>query len=261
MNAPLLFLHGWAMNGAVFDDIATRLGAGFDCHAPDLPGHGARAGEEPSLERCVAVAQEEIARLDRPVLIGWSMGAAVAWRYIARHGAQDLGGLITIDMSPRLLPDHDWRFGLIGHSAEQTLATSAKIEPQWAHMVGSILRNMYAPGFTPKDGSEGLRDWLLRQDPATLRPLWDDLVALDERDTAAAIDLPYLVCAGAHSRLYDPEVAHWIAGKSPEAQVAIFQNSGHSPHLEEPEAFCDAIRRFVAARVVEARQAGASSTR
>lgn len=257
MTVPLLFLHGWAMNGAVFDDIAARLGAGFDCHAPDLPGHGARAQDEPSLARCVDVLHAALDGLDRPIVVGWSMGAAVAWRYIARHGTQALGGLVTIDMSPRLLPDHDWRFGLLGHSAEQTLATSAKIEPQWAHMVGNILRNMYAPGFDPTDGSDGLREKLLAQDPATLRPLWDDLVALDERETAACVDIPYLVCAGAKSRLYDPEVAQWIAGQNPQAQVAVFENAGHSPHLEEPEVFCDAIRRFVAVRVDEADKAAA----
>ena len=257
MSVPLLFLHGWAMNGAVFDDIASRLGSDFDCHAPDLPGHGARVDEAPSLDHCAAVAREEIALLDRPILIGWSMGAAAAWRYIAQHSTQDLGGLITIDMSPRLLPDHDWPFGLLGHSAEQTIATSAKIEPQWAHMVGNILRNMFARGFELTDGTEALRHELLAQDPARLRPLWDDLVALDERETAAAADIPYLVCAGAKSRLYDPDVAQWIAGRNPGAEVAIFENSGHSPHLEEPEAFCDEIRRFFAARVDEAYEAAA----
>jgi pimeloyl-[acyl-carrier protein] methyl ester esterase len=261
MSIPLLFLHGWAMRGAVFDDLAARLGVDFDCHAPDLPGHATRSTEPPRLKRCVAVTHEAIEQLDRPILVGWSMGAAVAWRYIAQHGTQTLRGLVTIDMSPRLLPDHDWHFGLLEHSAEQTLATSVKIEPHWTRMVGNILRNMYAPGDTPQDDGDALRNWLLAQDPATLRPLWDDLVALDERQTIPRINVPYLVCAGAQSRLYDPDVARWIAGQSPKAHVAIFDHSGHSPHLEEPEAFCDAIRRFVAAHPDKAPKTGAVAPR
>lgn len=261
MSIPLLFLHGWAMNGAVFDDVAARLGPGFDCHAPDMPGHGSRAAEKPSLEGCVAVTQEAMRQLDRPVLIGWSMGAAVAWRFIAQHGTQDLGGLITIDMSPRLLPDTDWTYGLRGQSAHQILATSSKIEPQWAHMVGNILRNMFAPGFDGTDDFDKLRGSVSAQNPATLRPLWDELVAIDERQTIAAVDIPYMVCAGAQSRLYDPKVAHWIAGQSSQAEVCLFEHAGHSPHLEEPAAFCDAIRRFVVARVEVVHQAGASATR
>jgi pimeloyl-[acyl-carrier protein] methyl ester esterase len=88
---------------------------------------------------------------------------------------------------------------------------------------------------------------LLGQDPVVLRPLWDDLVAMDARDTIAKIALPYLVCTGAQSRLYSREVADWIAETSEQAHVQSFAHSGHSPHLEEPDAFCDAIRRFVAA--------------
>ncbi|MEC7963902.1 MAG: alpha/beta fold hydrolase, partial [Pseudomonadota bacterium] len=72
--------------------------------------------------------------------------------------------------------------------------------------------------------------------------------AMDMRDTIADIDVPYLVCTGADSRLYREDVAQWIAAQAPQAQVARFAQSGHSPHLEEPEAFCDAICRFVAAQ-------------
>jgi len=82
VTVPVLFLHGWAMNGALFDDIAGRLGTDFDCHAPDLPGHGSRVAAEPSLDNCAAVARQWIERLDRPLLVGWSMGAAVAWRHL-----------------------------------------------------------------------------------------------------------------------------------------------------------------------------------
>ncbi len=244
MSVPIVFLHGWAMNGAIFDEVEARLGPDFDCHAPDLPGHGSLEKDEPSLARCIEVVGKIIYQLDHPILVGWSMGAAVAWQYLAQEGTQSLGGLVTIDMSPRLLPDKKWTFGLGGQNADAVLSTSAKIEFQWRSMVNNILRNMYAPGGVQAPDEHAMRALLLKQDPTTLRPIWDDLVAMDARQSIAAIDIPYLVCAGAQSRLYDPNVAHWIARQSPVAEVQIFQNSGHSPHLEEPDAFCDAIRCF-----------------
>ena len=67
------------MNGTYFDDLVARLGPEFECHAPDLPGHGSRVQDEPSLENCAKVAKDWVDRLDHPVLVGWSMGAAVAW--------------------------------------------------------------------------------------------------------------------------------------------------------------------------------------
>ncbi|WP_170450515.1 alpha/beta fold hydrolase [Ruegeria arenilitoris] len=245
MSVPLVFLHGWAMNGAVFDGVKTQLGPGFDCYAPDLPGHGSREMDEPSLAGCVEVASEIINQLDHPVLVGWSMGAAVAWQYLVQEGTQSLSGLVTIDMSPRLLPDDQWAFGLGGQNTDAVLSTSSKIEFQWRSMVNNILHNMYAPNGVQEANKDAMRALLLKQDPTALRPIWDDLIAMDARQSIAAIDIPYLVCAGAHSRLYDPEVAYWIERHSPMAEVRVFQNSGHSPHLEEPDAFCDAIRRFV----------------
>lgn len=245
MSVPLIFLHGWAMSGAMFDDIAIRLGPEFDCHAPDLPAHGTRAHDEPSLKRCVEVLERVIDQLDRPVLVGWSMGAAVAWKYLAQHGSQDLRGLVTIDMSPRLLPDLEWTFGLGAQSSEAVLATSSKFEMHWHEMAGNILRNMFAPGRELTARENAIEALLLKQNPTTLRAIWDDLVAIDERQGIAEIDIPYLVCAGAESQLYDPGVTHWVASQAPKAEVKIFQMSGHSPHLEEPVAFCNAIRRFV----------------
>lgn len=247
MSVPVLFLHGWAMRGAMFDDVAARLGAGYDCHAPDLPGHGSRAGEDPSLETCAALVRQMAGQLDRPVLVGWSMGAAAAWRYLRQHGTSGVRGLVTIDMSPRMLPAPDWTLGMTDQTAEAILATSARIEPEWPRMAGSIARNMYARNSMPELSRNAVENLLRSQDPARLRPLWDDLAAMDERNTIAGIDIPYLVCSGAQSRLYGRETAEWIASNAPDARVESFANSGHSPHLEEPDAFCDALRRFVAA--------------
>ena len=247
MTVPVLFLHGWAMNGAVFDDTAQRLGADFTCYAPDLPGHGDNLADEASLDSCAAVAKQWIDHLDRPILAGWSMGAGAAWRYVSQHGTSGLRGLVTIDMSPRMLPDADWDLGLIGHSAEAILATSDRIVPEWPRMAKSIVRNMYARNSAPVLSREAVQDLLLAQDPARLRPLWEDLTAMDERQTIPMIDVPYLVCCGAQSQLYSQETARFIAAQAKQARVASFQHTGHSPHLEEPEAFCNAIRGFVAA--------------
>ncbi|WP_247742723.1 alpha/beta hydrolase [Shimia sp. R9_1] len=149
-------------------------------------------------------------------------------------------------MSPRMLPDAAWDLGLIGQSAEAILATSEKIIPTWPRLSQSISRNMFARGSTPTLSREPAHALLRLQDPAGLRPLSDDLVAMDEREVISQIDVPYLVFTGAPSRLYSEAVAHWITAKVPWAAVARFEHSGHSPHLEGPETFFDAIRGFVA---------------
>ncbi len=244
MNIPVLFLHGWAMNGAFFQDVIDRLGDGFDCHAPDLPGHGANLSDDASLDRCVELIEQWVEPLDRPILVGWSMGAGAAWRYVARSGTSKLRGLATIDMSPRILPDTDWQLGMLGQSREDILSVSPKIVPHWHRMVKSIITNLYAKGSETPQHSETLQSFLDAQDPHQLRPLWDDLTAMDERATISQIDIPYLALCGAQSRLYSVEVAGWLVEQAQNARMEVFENAGHSPHLESPQAFCDALRRF-----------------
>ncbi|MEE2945782.1 MAG: alpha/beta fold hydrolase [Pseudomonadota bacterium] len=245
MSVPVLFLHGWAMQGAVFNDLSRRLGPAFECHIPDLPGHGARCEDDASIDACVALAKDWIDRLDQPILVGWSMGAAVAWSYLAKHGAAKLRALVTVDMSPRMVPDTDWDLGLRGQSAEHIYATSEKIIPKWPRLAESIAHTMFAPGSAPvMSRSEALK-LLLSQNPAHLRPLWDDMVAMDMRASIAKIDIPYLVCSGAQSRLYADETSTWLVERARYASAKRFAHSGHSPHLEEPDAFCEALCDFV----------------
>ena len=87
----------------------------------------------------------------------------------------------------------------------------------------------------------------LSQDAAAMQALWEDLLTLDERATIAGIDRPYLVCSGAQSRVYPASAATWLAQAAPQARHQVFARSGHSPHLEEPAAMSDALRRFIRA--------------
>lgn len=244
MSQPILFLHGWAMRGAVFDALSDLMGEGFTCVAPDLPGHGAAQGAL-GLDAAVEEVISWIDRLDRPLLVGWSMGAGIAWKTIARRGTSGIKGLVTVDMSPRMLPDHNWDLGLRAQGAASILSTSERILPSWPRMCESISHRMFAAS-VPEHTRNAAKELMLAQDPAALRPAWDDLVAMDMRKTIARIDLPYLVCYGAQSCLYPPATAEWIAAQAPDARLECFAGSGHSPHIEEPVAFASALQRFAA---------------
>lgn len=237
------------MRGAVFDDLITRMGPGFDCVAPDLPGHGTATGQPPAVEACADMVAELLKGYPaEPVtVVGWSMGAAVAWRYIARFGTARIRSLVTVDMSPKILPSPNWPHGLKCQTAETVAASTRRFAEDWPGAAPGIARTMFAtpagaPGFSCIDA---LRT-ILAQDPDNMRALWDDLVALDLRDVIAGIDVPYLVCSGAHSRVYPASASDWIAATAPDARRQVFDRSGHSPHLEEPGEFASVLSRFVA---------------
>lgn len=235
------------MNGAIFDDVAARMGPGFACCAPDLPGHGAAADLPPTLEAGAAVVAETIAArgLSDVLLVGWSMGAAVAWTYLRDHGCGRIAGLVTVDMAPRMACAADWPHGLIGQGAEDIAASTRRFEADWAGGAEAIASTMFAD----KDGPRGFpRDRALAQilsnDPDRMRAVWRALTAMDLRAVIGGIDLPYLATCGARSRVYPASAADWLAEQAPKGRVHSFPLSGHSPHLEEPEAFRHAIEDF-----------------
>jgi pimeloyl-[acyl-carrier protein] methyl ester esterase len=239
----ILFLHGWTMRGAVFDDQIARLSGRFRCLAPDLPGHGG-AGRRPTgiAASAQAVADLLDARgLARVTLVGWSMGAAVGWRLGARHGAERIAAMLSVEMGPRLRNGPDWRLGL-----RQQEGAAQPVQGDWAAGADAIARSMFAPG-APDALVERAACWVRDNDGAAMAALWRELLAMDAREDLAALrGVPLTAAYGARSRVYPPETAHWVARAVPGGQVHRFARSGHSPHLEEPEAFAALVARIAA---------------
>ncbi|RMF41398.1 MAG: alpha/beta hydrolase [Alphaproteobacteria bacterium] len=246
-GSPILFLHGWTMDGGIFKGQFDRLSGRFHCLAPDLPGHGRAAGMSADLDTAAAMVDAILTTrgLQAVTLVGWSMGAAVAWRYIARFGCARLAGLMTVDMSPKIVNEAGWTRGLIGQDAESVAAATARMAADWPGSAGAIAAGMFATSAGPREYGTAEAEALIRRTcaPAMLS-MWRALVAMDERATIPAITVPYLVAHGARSRVYPAAAAEWLARTAPLATRHAFAHSGHSPHLEEPDAFAKRLARF-----------------
>src|ERR1700712_4430056 len=83
---PVLLVHGLGGSHHDWDATIDRLARTHRVHTVDLRGHGARAGVDarPTLEsmaRDVALVLDTL-QLDRPLLVGHSMGALVIMQYL-----------------------------------------------------------------------------------------------------------------------------------------------------------------------------------
>ena len=99
MSRPhLVLVHGSRLSSTQWTPLVPLLEPYADLTLVDLPGHGARAGEAFTMQRCVEVVQEAVrAAATRPgpapVVVGHSLGGYVATAHAAQHAA-DLGGLV-----------------------------------------------------------------------------------------------------------------------------------------------------------------------
>jgi pimeloyl-ACP methyl ester carboxylesterase len=244
---PVVFLHGWTMTGDIFAPAFDRLADRFACLAPDLPGHGRTTGYPATVAGGAAMLGELLAAeaLDGVTLVGWSLGALVAWAHLDAAGAGRVRAMVSLEMSPRPLPAPGWELGLGGQTTEAARAKTDWFRRDWQAAAGAIARTMFATADgAPSLSVEAARARIAAQDSGTMAAFWESLVEADLRAAIARLPVPLLAVHGAESRVYPPATARWLADAAPNGQALVVPGAGHAPHLEAPDAVCAAIARL-----------------
>lgn len=228
---PIVLLHGFSMSHAVFAPLMASLQDRFHLVAPDLRGHG-QSPKPADAYQDSAVWADDIARivgaLDRPLLLGWSMGGRVVMDYIRHKGDVGLSGIALIGSYTGPVPS----------------ATKANRGPMFdqdsrsagtAIFVRACTRDALAPELTQHLVAEALLC------PHHVR------CALADRDedytaTAAAITKPALVLYGDADGIVPPAAcaAHGI----PASTTRVYAGIGHTPFLEAPDRFAGDLADF-----------------
>jgi pimeloyl-ACP methyl ester carboxylesterase len=65
-------------------------------------------------------------------------------------------------------------------------------------------------------------------------------------DRLGEIAVPALVIAGRYDFLFPPEHQAILADRLPHAQLELVERAGHNPHMEQPAAVLETIKRFLA---------------
>jgi pimeloyl-ACP methyl ester carboxylesterase len=249
---PLVLLHGWAAHAGFFAPQAALAWSGLRVIAPDLPGHGSNRDHPAATLGDLAAAVHlliETRELDDVVLVGWSLGAAVAFDYIGRHGCRRLGGLVVLDMAPRILNDGDWNLGIAGaFDARINAAALAAMAADWPAYAARFLPRLFARDREPDAAlAAWARSQLAANDGAVMTSLWRSLSAADHRPLLPHITVPTLVVNGGLSRIYQPATSDWLAARIPGARRLTIASAGHSPQLEQPFAVNQALAAFAGA--------------
>jgi 2-succinyl-6-hydroxy-2,4-cyclohexadiene-1-carboxylate synthase len=238
---PLALLHGFSGGGSAFDHLRDSLGARFRCVAPDLPGHG----DSPPATGWDAALEDLGAALPREpfFLAGYSMGARLALAFALRHPSS-VRALLLESGSPGIesAAEREQR-----RAEDEQLAGLALREgvaafvARWEeHPTLAGLRNLPAPlsealqARRLRNSAAGLASALRNLGTAAQPPLWDDLPRLHA---------PTLVLAGERDAKFTA-IARLMAERIPGARLLLLPSSGHSPHLEAPAAYVEALIGF-----------------
>ena len=236
-GAPLLFLHG-AGGGGRWLTFQERLAERFNVLAPSHPGHAASPAAE-WIEHISDLAFHYLDLLDtldleRVHVVGASFGGWIAAE-LATMASHRLASMTLID--PVGIKVEGWIYPfLFGMELPQLVAT--------------VFHNpMAALALAPPDMSIDTLAILYRQNTALARVAWNPYLYNPLlRRRLGRIATPTLLCWGAHDRLAPLVCAEAWRKEIPGAVLRIFEESGHVPHLEEPEAVATAVIDFCGGR-------------
>ncbi|MCY4617318.1 MAG: alpha/beta hydrolase [Chloroflexi bacterium] len=244
-------LHGFALNCHSFDEVGPALSDQLHWYAIDQRGHGHsdRAAELSDYSRD-HMADDirgfiESQSLDRPVVIGHSMGGMNAMTFAAEHPDQ-LRALILIDVGPGVNVD-----GV--SQVRQFVAGPYELDSldAWVDMT-----HQYYP-FRSKEGIRKRLAVSLRETPdGKMAKMFDERFreadfrgVADARtgiwETAMALTVPTLLLHGENSPVLKREQAEEFAEKVPVVKLVTIPEAGHSVAGDQPEAFVEAVRDFL----------------
>jgi pimeloyl-ACP methyl ester carboxylesterase len=173
--------------------------------------------------------------LDDVILVGWSMGASIAW-HLASNDSARLKALVSIDMSPRVAPAEGWLFALSSGITPETIqAAMFAMRSDWSGYCDLFLDRILAK---PDVANRlAMAELAALADPETASQAWSALMHFDARAGLSRIHVPALAIHGGRSVIYPQTVGQEIARLMPHCQAIVLDHVGHAPHIEAPQAF------------------------
>ncbi|SKC82990.1 alpha/beta fold hydrolase [Maledivibacter halophilus] len=248
---PLILIHGWSCSHRFFKFQIAELAKYYRVIAYDLRGHG--ISEVPEFGINIPRYAEDLKDLITHLslkdvsLVGWSMGTTIIFEYIKQFGCDNLSKLCFIDMTPKLITDESWTYGLYGDFSQglnhETLDIMNK---SWSEFCKGFIPAIFA---TSGCKDKELLDWAfkeaLKNSENIMVRMWISMSYENYLDLLPKISVPVLITYGAESALYSPENSEYMGKKIPNSKVLPFPVCGHCLHLEKPEMFNEELLKFL----------------
>ena len=242
----LVLLHGITDSGLCWPRVVKALAPEYDMILPDARGHG--LSDKPATGYAPRDHAADVAGLirglglERPILIGHSMGAGVSATVAALY--PDLvSGVILEDPPWRAEGDEigtpqeqaaraaEWRKEIIDRQAmsgPEVIAQRKREQPKWA--------------------DEEFTDWIVaKQQVSPEVTQYITAARLPWRAVCARIACPALLITAdvSEGAIVTPEVAAEAVKLMPKGRVVHIAGAGHNIRREQFEAYMTAVREFL----------------
>ena len=248
-GVPMLLIHGSNGSLQVWESWAQELGADARVISVDLPGHGL-TGTWPRDEYTVEAYADFIEvlidnlHLDKVVLVGHSLGGAVAWTFAATRPDRVIQ-LVLVDSAG--YPRQDDEVPLMTRLARTPVLGDIGIYFKPESLVRRSLRDAYAdPAQATPERIKRMAE--LQRFPVNREATLQRARTQEPLDPTPLrrMDVPTLILWGGKDRWVPAADAFRFQNDIKGATLEIFGSLGHNPMEEDPKATAAAVAAVIA---------------
>lgn len=234
-DTPVVFLHAWGSDHKDFKYPSENLD-GYRRIVYDHRGFGRsdKINKNMSLRHLANDLKEliEYLNLKDIVLVGYSMGACVVYKYLEMYGEENISSVVICDMTPKVVSDSQWKYGIMGgRFGEKEFLES--IAGQFDDMTEAYLK-MYLD-INPElrgrnnDALKRLIDIDLKGNSFySITSMWFSIGYEDFRESIKKITIPTALFFATPGSLVNPETAEYLENNIKNTYTCLFEKSSHS---------------------------------
>lgn len=183
---------------------------------------------------------KEIDDKKKIILVGESMGATIAMRYVAKYPGM-IDKLVLLSGSPKFIATEDFPFGWSQSYFNEGMAMWEASHYQGLKTTMDL--------FFPELGTDYLKEWGLamaqKTNPHIILNSLKNLFEADLRPMLKDITMPTLIVQGDSDGVVHKENARYLQNRIRRSDVHLFKNKGHFPSITSADEFNRILQAFI----------------
>lgn len=248
----IIFLHAWGSSQVDFEYSFKNI-KGYRKIVYDHRGFGKSERPEKNMSlRTLANDLKELIewlKIEKPILVGYSMGACVLFKYIELFGDEDIRALVICDMTPKVVSDDTWNLGIINGNYKQKeflesvamqfdgmleayVKLFTDIDPQLKNRNSDILKKV-------------IQIELEKNSYYSITSMWFSMGYEDFRECIKNIQVPTALFFAEPGSLINPKSVKYLESTIKNTYTCMFKNSSHSFVSSKPKKFKSELELFL----------------
>jgi pimeloyl-ACP methyl ester carboxylesterase len=252
---PVVFVHGYLVDGRLWDGVVDRLGDRCRCLAPDWPIGAQQTAMKPDADLSppgiAALIADflEALDLDDVTIVGNDSGGAVSQLLVTRH-PQRIGRLVLTNCDTH----ENFPPGIFKALPRLAALPGGMTTVAAPFRIGAIARAAFKPFSHTPIPMQLIASWMepMLRDAAVRRDLKKFTLEMNKRYTLEAAqklrgsELPILLAWAPGDRFFPIRYAERLAEEAGNARIVQIADSKTFVPLDQPQRLADEIAEFIA---------------